>query len=376
MPMTADQKEVYDLRQQGKSWSEIMEIIGLSRGAVRDRYARAIKHIDPAIQESMDAVKTGLTPALVWAKTKSEDGTSFSVLLKPNQPDPVDLAALMRDAFEDMTPSGPAIAPDRVNRDLLTLIPLFDAHIGMFAWSKETGSQDYDLKLAESDLRQSIAKIMQVAPESEKAVLLIGGDFFHADDQNNETPRSKHKLDVDSRHFRVVDIGVRIIAETIDTMLRRHKEVLVRVLRGNHDEHSHMILTFALEQRYRLEPRITVEKTPRDLFMLQWGRTAIFAHHGDKAKPQQMALQLSDVCPFWSETRHRYAFTGHIHHDSAKDFGPLRWESLRAFAPPDAYAASMGYGGRRALQVLTFHLDSGLINRAIDPIERESLYTV
>ena len=37
----------------------------------------------PAIEDTKTAVNTQLRPALVWAKTKSEDGTSFSVLLKP-----------------------------------------------------------------------------------------------------------------------------------------------------------------------------------------------------------------------------------------------------------------------------------------------------
>ena len=60
--------------------------------------------------------------------------------------------------------------------------------------------------------------------------------------------------------------------------------------------------------------------------------------------------------------------TGHVHHDQAKDIGPLRWESLRAFAPPDAYAASMGYGARRALQSITFDAEDGMVLRAIDPI--------
>jgi hypothetical protein len=119
-----------------------------------------------------------------------------------------------------------------------------------------------------------------------------------------------------------------------------------------------------------MEPRVEVDKSPRDLFMLQWGKCAIFAHHGDKGKPQQMALYLSDVCPFWSDTRHRHYLVGHVHHDHAKDLGPLRYESLRAFCPPDAYAASMGYGGRRALQSMTFDRRDGLVLRALDPIER------
>jgi hypothetical protein len=248
--------------------------------------------------------------------------------------------------------------------------PLMDAHVGMMAWGRETGSQDYDLGHAAQDMRHAFAKVLALTPAAEQAVLLIGGDFYHSDDTRSETPANRHKLDVDGRFWKVLDVGIGIIAETIHKLLQKHANVLVRVLRGNHDPHSSMTLNFALAERYRNEARVTVEKDPRDLFMMQWGKCAIFAHHGDKGKPQQMALYLSDVCMFWSQTRHRHYLTGHVHHDQAKDLGPLRYESLRAFCPPDAYAAGMGYGSRRALQSMTFHKMDGLVMRALDPIDR------
>lgn len=371
--MTPKQQRVLELRNQGLSIAQITETLGINERSVTRLLARARKEgdkIDPAIAQSMEAVGTEMVPTLAWLKTKSEEGTSYSVLLKPAQASPVDLAERVREALDGLSAAPPVSPPAHIESDLLTLIPLFDAHLGMMAWGRETGDQDYDLRLAESDLRTTIHRMMSVGPAAAKGVLLIGGDAIHMNDQTNVTPQSKHQLDVDGRFFKVVDTAIRVLAETVDLMLAKHSEVHVRVLRGNHDESAHLILTMALEQRYRDEPRVTVEKDPRDLFMMQWGRSAIFAHHGDKAKPQQLALYLSDICPFWSATRHRYALTGHIHHDSAKDLGPLRWESLRAFAPPDAYAASMGFGGRRALQSLTFHTENGMIMRIIDPIER------
>ena len=326
---------------------------------------------DPAIKAAMAAIGTGLTPSVTWIKTKATDTEpAYSVMLRPAEKTPEDVAAAMRAALEGLTPAPPITPPEHVLDDLCTVYPLMDAHLGMHAWGAETGGDDYDLKLAQSDVRHAFAKLAAIAPNAQQAVLIIGGDFFHADDNRAETPQSKHKLDVDGRHFKVLDVGVALIAEVTERLLAKHASVLVRVLRGNHDEHSHLILTFAPSERYRLDARVTVEKQARDLFMMQWGGCAIFAHHGDKAKPPNLALYLSDVCAFWSETRHRHLLTGHIHHDSAKDIGPLRWESLRAFCPPDAYAASMGYGGRRALQALTFHKTDGLVLRAMDPIQR------
>jgi hypothetical protein len=326
--------------------------------------------VDPAIKDSMNAVGTGMVPRLAWAKTKNPDGTSYSVLLKPAEDEPEDLAEKIRSALDGMDAAEPVIAPAQVMADLCSVYPLMDVHLGMHAWGRETGDVDYDVKLATKDMRHAFAKVMAITPQSDTGVLIIGGDFFHADDNNAVTPQSKHALDVDGRFDKVVDAGVSVLVETIEGLLRRHQNVVVRALRGNHDMNAFRILRVALSIWYRNEPRVTVEDTPRDLFMYQWGRCAIFAHHGDKAKPQQAALYVSDVCPFWSATRHRHFLTGHVHHDQAKDVGPLRWESLRAFCPPDAYAASMGYGARRALQSLTFHKQDGLVLRAMDPIER------
>ena len=328
--------------------------------------------LDPAIKDGMQAIGTNMVPALAWAKIPPKDGEiGYSLMLKPEAEPPEAVADRIRAALEGMEPAEPVLAPESVMADLCAVYPLMDAHVGMMAWGRETGSQDYDLGHAAQDMRHAFAKVLALTPAAEQAILLIGGDYFHSDDTRSETPANRHKLDVDGRFWKVLDVGIGIIAETIHRLLQKHASVLVRVLRGNHDPHSSMTLNFALAERYRNDARVTVEKDPRDLFMFQWGKCAIFAHHGDKGKPQQMALYLSDVCPFWSQTRHRHYLTGHVHHDHAKDLGPLRHESLRAFCPPDAYAAGMGYGGRRALQSMTFHKADGLVLRALDPIDRE-----
>lgn len=354
-------------RELGITYRDIIRVLD------RAGYTTDVRqqYLDPAIKNGMQAIGTNMVPALAWAKIPPKDGEiGYSLMLRPEAEPPEAVAERIREALEGMEAAGPVSPPESVMADLCAVYPLMDAHVGMLAWGRETGSQDYDLDHAAQDMRHAFAKVLALTPAAEQAVLLIGGDFFHADDNRAETPANRHKLDVDGRFWKVLDVGIGIIAETIHKLLQKHARVMVRVLRGNHDPHSSMTLNFALAERYRNETRVHIEKDPRDLFMLQWGKCAIFAHHGDKGKPQQMALYLSDVCPFWSETRHRHYLTGHVHHDHAKDLGPLRYESLRAFCPPDAYAASMGYGGRRALQSITFHKADGLVLRALDPIDR------
>lgn len=356
------------------SMSAAARELGINRCTLRGRRDTAIRrglHLSNGAQSALENTGINGTEArLGWRKIKNEDGSFDTVLWKAPEVKPEDIADRIRGAFEDMEAAQPVAPPEQTQADLCTVYPMMDVHYGMQAWGRETGDSDYSIREADADMAYAFSKVTAITPDSDTGILLIGGDFFHADDNRNETPAHRHKLDTDNRHWKVLDEGVKFVSTVIATLSAKHSRLIVRVLRGNHDEHSHLILTFALTERYRNDERVTVEKTPRDLFMFEWGKSAIFAHHGDKIKPEQLTLLVSDVCSFWSSTRHRYALTGHVHHDRARDIGPLRWESLRAFCPPDAYASSMGYSARRALQSLTFDKRDGLVLRAIDPIER------
>jgi hypothetical protein len=323
--------------------------------------------------------KAGLAPVEAqggWLHSYDDEGKKIGATYwKPPAPEEqgfTDHIETIRAAFEAVAPCEPVSPPPSVAEDLCTFLPYFDVHWGMHAWGRETGGPDYDLRSAALDIRQATEAVLQMVPASAQAIILIGGDFFHADDNRNETPANRHKLDVDGRHFKVIETAIVTLCSVIRRVRERHAHTRIRVLRGNHDEHSHMVLTFALAGHFRTDPAVTVEMDPRDLFMAQWGKSAIFAHHGDKAPPERQALYLSDTCPFWSETRHRHYYTGHIHKDLARDVGPLRWESLRAFAPSDSYAAGMGYASRRALRADVFHKVKGRVLTAHDPIEREA----
>lgn len=381
-PRTTDEALLEILESHERNNSSTVAVVketGKSEATIRRYLAEARKrglHLSDGAKEAMQGAKlSGMEIAGGYRHVYDEEGRKTETVrwsAPKHEETAEDFLEKIRAAFDGLRPAEAIVAPKNVLADLCTVWPLMDLHLGMRAWAQETGSQDYDLSLACQDLRYAFAKVLALTPASKEAVLILGGDTLHADDDRAETPQNKHKLDVDGRQDKVLDTAIEIIAEIVELLLAKHEVLTVRTLRGNHDLNSHRVLKFALAERYRNEPRVTVEKDPRDLFMKQWGKSAIFAHHGDRGKPDRMALYISDICPFWSETKHRHYLVGHVHHDQAKDIGPLRYESLRAFCPPDSYAAGMGYGPRRALQALTFHTHDGLVLRALDPIERLS----
>ena len=318
---------------------------------------------DPAIRDSMAAVGTGLVPALAWAKTKSEDGTSYSVLLKPGQDTPETFAERLREALEGMAPAAPVSPPSHTLDGLLTVYPLADVHIGMMAWGKETG-EDYDTAIAADRVRSWVARAVDASPASGTAVILGLGDLTHADDQSNMTPRSKHVLDVDTRHFRTLDVTIQALAYGIEYAAQKHARVIVRILPGNHDLNTYMAVMFALAERYRQDPRIEVQKVPGEFWVYRHGKCLLAAHHGHGGKPERMVMFLADEhAGEWGQTRHRFLWTGHLHHLKAADIGGVQWMQLRAMTAKDAYAAGNAYSARASLEAITFDADQGEIQR-------------
>lgn len=275
----------------------------------------------------------------------------------------------IRDAFEGLTPAAPVGRPADTHADLCNVLPLYDVHWAMAAWGKETGDQDYDLTLARDDLMRGLETILTTAPRANTCVILLGGDFLHADDDNGQTPASKHPLDVASRQFMAIDTGIAILKYAVTRVLEHHDNVVIRVLRGNHDPNSHRTLSFSLREWLANNDRATVDMTPNELFMFQWGRSGVFGQHGDKMKPVDLALKLSDVCQFWTESPHRYAYTGHKHSMAAQRIGGLNWERLEPFAPSDVYGAS--WVNRRAMKMDTYHRQRGRVGTVMDPLERD-----
>jgi hypothetical protein len=147
-------------------------------------------------------------------------------------------------------------------------------------------------------------------------------------------------------------------------LLRRHNRVLVRILPGNHNPHSYLAVMFALAERYRNEPRVTVVRDPGEFWVHQFGDVLLAAHHGDKAKAERMVLWMAEQhAAVWGATKYRYLFTGHLHHHKSADIGGVQWEQLRAVTARDAYAVSHAYSARAQMQAITYHKARGEISR-------------
>lgn len=365
---------IHAWQSNGQSILKAAEQLGLNYNTLKTRLTIAKSrgfHLSPGARHVIN--RANLAPIEAkggWIHDYDKDGKKIGTTRWAAPDDALDDSLeRIRTAFEGMTPARMIQPPEHTAQDLCNVLPLYDVHWGMAAWGDETGDVDYDLTLARDDLMRGMEAVLSTAPKADTCVLLLGGDLTHADDNSAQTPQSKHPLDVAARMHVVTDSAISIIKYAVTRALEHHSRVIIRVLRGNHDINSHRAISFALREWLAGNTRASIDMDPRELFMFQWGRSAIFGQHGDKMKPVDLALKLSDVCQFWSAAPHRYAYTGHMHRMAAERIGGLNWERLEPFAPSDAYGAT--WVNRRAMKIDTYHKQRGRVATAIDPLERE-----
>ena len=291
---------------------------------------------------------------LKWVKT----GTGAA--------DPAAIVEILRHAFDDMEGAAePAPSPSIAADDILTLTPCNDWHVGMFAWGRETG-ENWDLKIAEAVIGRGIEDLVERSPASGVAVVLGGGDLLHADNKDNQTARSGNVLDVDGRYAKVMNVAQRLMVKTIDAHLRRHARVIVRVLKGNHDEHSAIAIAYYLAAWYRNEPRVVVDTDPSDFWWHRFGKVLFGSTHGHTVKITDMpSIMAHRRAEDWGATKFRYVHGFHLHHSAkfATEGRGVISEVHQAPIPQDAWHFGSGFLSGRSLQSITYHRDFGEVSR-------------
>lgn len=239
------------------------------------------------------------------------------------------------------------------------LVGLSDLHIGMLAWSAETGEPPWDTRIAtevlEAFLDWVVGLIVEEAPDV--VVLPVGGDLLHADGHENATS-SGTRVDVDTRWKRSFSVAVWAMQRAIGSIIAgapRGTKVFVPVVSGNHDTERAYYLGVALDAWAKgARSNAEVVVSPRDRVYLFVGGVLFGFTHGHRPKPSQLPLLMAIEAPTeWSQARHREWVIGHYHNRrllaAEAEWGEpgVRIRVVPSLAPADAWHASMGFVGRR-----------------------------
>jgi len=277
-------------------------------------------------------------------------------------------AEIMRATMEAMTEDIPRLPPLQQlsmprNGNLCNCYVITDFHLSMLSHHEETGA-DWDIKIGEQTLLNWFSQAIAQAPNSRTAVFAQLSDFLHADGMEALTPASKNCLDVDSRFYKVVRTAISVLRKVIDMLLAKHERLHIIMADANHDPVSQIWMREWFSVLYESEPRITVDRSPSPYNAYEFGKVALFFHHGHKRKvtnvSEVFAAQFREI---FGRTRYAYAHTGHLHSIDVKENNLMIVEQHRTLAAPDAYAARGGWLSGCDAKVITYHRDYGEVSR-------------
>lgn len=291
-----------------------------------------------------------------WVKT-SIDNERLEVLMEQ-----------AREAFCSDLPKADVVnhSGNEVNSELMTLYPIFDIHIGMMAHRHESG-ENYDTNTAEKLMGSYFDHAISVSPASEKAVILVGGDFLHSDGLEAVTPASGHCLDQDSRYAKLVYVAIRSIRGAVEKMLKKHKEVEIQIIEGNHDQSGMIWLRAAMAAFYESESRVFVDTSPAIMHKTRFGSTLLGYTHGHTMKKAEgrLAAMATDYRKDFGECEFVYCHSGHFHHATVTECTLGIDEVHPALASKDAYAARGGWRSYRQAAAIIYHKNFGEVGRHI-----------
>jgi hypothetical protein len=258
-------------------------------------------------------------------------------------------------------------------------LAVMDPHIGMLAWSAETGGESYDSSLAVQDYGDAIRSLLEHAQlyPVEQILFVAGNDFLHVDGpgmggQRGGSTTAGTPQDIDSRLAKMFTVARQALIAAVD-QARTVAPVDVLFVPGNHDSQQTYRLAEVVAAWYRNDTDVRVIYGPGKRSYYGYGANALMFTHGEEYKRQRDNLPLifATECPpeLWVSAEHREIHTGHFHikmegrytptSDSTETRG-IRTRALPGLTATDAWHATAGYQHRRTATALVFRRSGGI----------------
>ena len=273
-----------------------------------------------------------------WDKTKE-----YSIKVRPEVIHMRDICSELIEEMKNYSPHYPKISRTKSIDGHLLVIDPADVHIGKLATSFETG-EEYNSEIAVQRVRDGVKGILSKAKgfNIDQIVLVIGNDILHIDTPKRTTT-SGTPQDTDGMWYDNFLKAKNIYVEVIE-MLLYVADVHVMYNPSNHDYTNGFFLADVIKTWFRKSKNITFDTSISHRKYFRYHKNLIGTTHGDGAKSQDLPLLMAqEASSDWSETRHRYVYTHHVHHKTSKDYVGVTVESLRSPSGSDSWHHRNGY---------------------------------
>lgn len=246
----------------------------------------------------------------------------------------------------------------------LLVVDPADVHIQKLATVFETGDE-YNSQIACQRVREGIEGLLEKSKGFNiDRILFVGGnDILHTDSPKKTTTSGTFQ-DVDSNWYTAFAVAKSLYIEVIDRLLEVADVHFVHNP-SNHDWMISTLLADVIQTYYKDCKNITFDCDLRHRKYFQYGKNLIGTTHGDGAKNDILPILMATEEPkMWSDSKHRYVYTHHVHHKVSKDYIGVTVEALRSPSGTDGWHNRNGYCGvPKAVEGFIHHPEFGQVAR-------------
>lgn len=249
--------------------------------------------------------------------------------------------ALIKD-LQEYAPSFPKIKREELEDGHLLVVDPADIHIGKLATNFETG-EEYNNQIAVKRVLDGVRGIINKSKgfNIDKVVFIGGNDILHIDSPARKTTAGTPQ-DTDGMWYENFLIAKQLYVEVLELLIGV-ADVHFVFNPSNHDYTNGFFLADVIKTYFKDCENITFDCSIAHRKYYKYNSNLIGTTHGDGAKQQDLPLLMAQESRDWSDTKHRYIYTHHVHHKVAKDYIGVTVESLRSPSGTDSWHHRNGY---------------------------------
>jgi len=284
------------------------------------------------------------TAPMMWLKTKTESiRVTNPLFIKPEEKEFSDLTKTLIKDLQQYSPKFHKLERIENKDSFLLVIDPADIHIGKLCTAFESG-EAYNNQIAVQRVLEGVKAILQkVSSFNIDKILFIGGnDILHIDSPLRTTT-SGTPQDTDGMWHTNFLIAKKLYVDVLELLLGV-ADVHFTFNPSNHDYTNGFFLAQVIETYFKNCENITFDTTIAHRKGFHYYNNLIGTTHGDGAKQMDLPLLMAVEFPVeWSQTKHRYIYTHHVHHKTSKDYAGITIESLRSPSGTDSWHHRNGY---------------------------------
>jgi hypothetical protein len=245
--------------------------------------------------------------------------------------------------IQKFTPKFPKLEREKDKKSYLLVLDPADIHLGKLCSSFETG-EEYNNQIAVKRVHDGIDGILnKVSSFNIDKILFIGGnDILHIDNAKSTTTSGTFQ-DSSDMWYNNFMIAKKLYIEVLLKLLSI-ADVHFTFNPSNHDYTNGFFLAQVIEVYFKDCKNITFDNSIAHRKGFRYYNNLIGTTHGDGAKINDLPLLMAqEYSQYWSETKHRYVYTHHVHHKTSKDYIGITIESLRSPSGTDSWHHRNGY---------------------------------